>query len=199
MAESLEVRYDKAKLERLRRILKDIPDALPGLMSRAVNRTARTAKTDMARRIAAESRIKNVSALKKGIFLRKATRKNWVAILSITRKRIPLIRFKGTRKTKKGVKAPPGVRPIYLGRKKIKPAGGLIRSAFKQTMPSGHLGIFRRWRPRTKRLPIAELYGPAPGEVFKGARKIAREVIRSTEKTLEGNIDSQVQYVLSKV
>ncbi|MHC4617213.1 MAG: phage tail protein [Planctomycetota bacterium] len=198
MADAMvEVRYDKAELQRVRRILKDIPGALPGVMSRAVNRTAGSTKVEIARRISAESGIK-VSAVKKGIFLHRATRRSWVAVLDIIRKRIPLIRFKGSRRTKRGVKAPPGIRPLYLGRKKLPVTGGLIPSAFKQTMPSGHTGFFRRWRPSTRRLPIAEIYGPSPGDVFEGAGDIARQVTRSTEQTLERNIDSQVRYVLEK-
>ncbi|GAH76076.1 unnamed protein product, partial [marine sediment metagenome] len=63
---------------------------------------------------------------------------------------------------------------------------------------SGHKGVFRRYRPTTKRLPIVELYGPSVGAVFEKAGRLAKEVQKEAYKKLEKNIDDQVKLALSK-
>lgn len=186
MAEAVEVKYDKAQLERVRRLLREVPNQMSTVMSRGINRTARSAIVEIARRIAAKAKIKQ-TAIKKGITLHKATRRIWQATLDLTKKRIPLIVFKA-RQTKKGISY------------QIEKAGGRKRipSAFIQTMPSGHKGVFRRHMPTTKRLPIIEPLGPSIGSLFEGAAGIAKDVQKSTAKKLEKNIDAQIKYILEK-
>ena len=59
----IEVKFDKAKLNRVRELLRDIPKAMPKVMSRAVNRTATSARAEITRRIS------DKIALKKGIYI----------------------------------------------------------------------------------------------------------------------------------
>jgi len=185
MAMSIEVKFDEKKLRELQRLLRSVPQELPGLMSKAINRTATSVKAEIARRISAKVKITQ-KAVKKGMVIRKASRKRWFATVSVGHKRIPLVYF-GARQTKKGV----SYRIEKSGPRKF------IKSAFKQTMPvSGHIGVFKR--TGGNRLPIVQLLGPSPAGVFEGAAEIARQVIASSKKTLEKNIDSQVAFILSR-
>ena len=182
----VEVKFDEAKLARIQRMLRAVPAGMPRVMSRGINRTATAARVSIARRIAARVKIKQ-SAIKKGISLKKATYRRWIAHLNIYGKRIPLINF-GARQLKAGT----SYRIAKAGPRKR------IQSAFIQTMQSGHRGVFRRYRETTKRLPIVQLYGPSVGAVFEGAGRLAKEVQREAYKKLEKNIDDQVKLALSK-
>jgi len=185
MAVLTEVKFDEEKLRQIQRLLRAVPQELPGVMSRAINRTATSVKTEIARRISAKVKITQ-AAVKRSLLIRKATRRRWVATISVGHKRIPLIHF-GARQTKKGV----SYRIEKQGPRKS------IKSAFIQTMPvSGHIGAFKRTGP--KRLPIVQLLGPSPASVFERAGEIARQVIASSRQTLEKNVDSQIAFVLSR-
>lgn len=190
MMADVEIKYDEAKLRKIQKMLRDIPNAMPKVMSRAINRTSKSALAEIARKIAAEVKITQ-AAIKKGIKITKATYTRWQAWLDLHTKRIPLIRFRA-KPLKKGVSYQISKTG---GRKKItEPARPFI-----QTMPiSGHKGVFRRHTEKTKRLPIVQLFGPSLGGVFEGAAGIAAEVQESTTKKLEKNIDAQVAYILSK-
>lgn len=187
MAEGMvEIKVDEAKLRRVQKLLRNVPQGMPKVMSRSINKTAKSARVEIARRIAAVIAIKQ-TAVKKGIVMHKATYRMWRATLDIGRKRIPLIHFKA-RQLKKGVSY-----QIEKGKRKKVP------EMFIQTMPtSGHRGVFRRHTPKVKRLPIIELLGPSVGGLFEGAAGVAREVVKSTHKKLGQNIDSQINYILEK-
>lgn len=198
MAEGMvEVKYDKAQLERVRRLLREVPNQMPTVMSRGINITAKSAKAEIVRQIAAKAKIKQ-KAIRKAIILHKATRRIWQATLNITRRKIPLINY-GARETKKRGVSYKGAEKVYLGKEELKGATSPIELAFIETMPrSGHKGVFRRKTAKTKRLAILELFGPNIADVFEGAAGIARDVQRTTAKKLEKNIDAQIKYILEK-
>lgn len=182
---SVEIKFDEAKLRGVQRTLRHIPNAMPKIMCRAVNRTTKSARTETGRRI---SRAVNItqSAVKKKILMTKATFNRWVGTLGISEKRFSLIHFKA-KQTKKGV--------TY----KIEKSGGRKRipAAFIRS-PSGVKVVFRRETPQTKRMPIIALKGPSLGVVFERARGIARGVTKAAYKNLEKNIDDQIKLALSK-
>lgn len=191
MADRLvDIKFDEAKLRQVRYMLRDIPKAMPKVMSRSINRTSKSAVVEIARQIAGNVKITQ-AVVKKGIKVQKATYTRWRAWLDLNTKRIPLIKFRA-RQIKKGVSY------------QIKKGGGRQRITepprpFIQTMPaSGHVGVFKRHTERTRRLPIVQLYGPSVAGVFEGASGIATDVQRTTAKRLVKNIDSQVAYILNK-
>lgn len=195
MAESsVSIKLDERQMQRVQRLLRAVPREVPKIMSRAINKTAKSTKVEIARLIAAKAKIP-IKGIKKGIGMKKATRRRWLATLNITSRHIPLIYLK-TGKTKKGVTYR-GPGDVYAHKQKVEVSGGLIPSAFKQAMPgSGHKGVFLR---RTnKRLPIDELFGPSAAELFEGVKGIAKQVMRSANEKLTKNIDSQINYVLEK-
>lgn len=182
---SVEIKFDEAKLRGVQRTLRHIPNAMPKVMCRAINRTTKSAKTETGRRISRTINIKQ-SAVKKRILMIKATFGRWVGTLAIGEKRFSLIHFKA-RQTKKGV--------TY----KIEKSGGRKRIpvAFIRS-PRGVKVVFRRETPQTKRMPIIALKGPSLGAVFEGARGIARGVTKAAYRNLEKNIDAQIKLALSK-
>lgn len=189
MMADVEIKFDEARLRSIQKMLRDIPNAMPKVMSRGINRTSRSALAEIARKIAAEVKITQ-AAVKKGVKVTKATYTRWQSWLDLHTKRIPLIKFRA-RPLKKGISYQISKSG---GRKKITDPA----RPFKQTLPSGHVGIFRRHTPETKRLPIVELFGPSIGGVFEGAAGIAADVQMSTQEKLVKNIDQQIAYILSK-
>ncbi|HIJ70656.1 MAG TPA: hypothetical protein HPP87_04745 [Planctomycetes bacterium] len=207
MMPQVEVKVNKAQLERVRRKFRRVPREVPGIMARAINRTARWGRGEIARKLSKKTGITQ-KYVRWGILLRKATRKKWQAELNLgpkskidvyigksgthgikvvsgkIRRHIPLIAFRA-RQTKRGVTY--GI----MGRRE------LVRSAFKQTMPhSYHKGIFiRRGKSR---LPIDQVYGPTLGGLYAGAPGVARKVKAVASKRLTREIDSQVDYVLKR-
>jgi len=181
--ELVEIKVDDVKLRKVERMLRGFPKAVPKVMSRGINRTITSAKTETARKIAAEISLK-VSDVKKTIYIKKASYSRWLAQLGISGSRIPLKMFKA-RQTKKGVSYKIGAKRKF------------IKSAFFATMSSGHIGVFKRLGKF--RLPIAELFGPSLGIVFEESGTIANDVTGSAYKMLGKNIDDQVQLVLKRM
>ena len=178
----LEIKYDDAKIKRLQRELKNLPRALPKIMSRALNRTALSARTEVSRSLAGRIglRIKDV---RQRVVMQKASYSNWRSAIRISSRRLPIIRF-GARQTAKGV-------TYKQGRQRV-----LIRHAFIATMPSGHRGIFKR--KGGARLPIAELRGPSLAQVFTGAQDEANRIYQASLARLEKNVNDQVNLILRK-
>jgi len=191
---SVSVKLDEQQFQRIQSLLRTVPREVPKVMSRAINKTATSSKAEIARLVAAKAKIPQ-KGIKKGIWLKKATQRRWLATLNITSRRIPLIYLKPG-KTKKGVTYR-GPGDVYAHKQKVQMSGGQILSAFKQTMPgSGHKGVFLR---RTKkRKPIDELFGPSVAELFEGVAGIAKQVKRSANEKLTKNIDAQIKYILEK-
>ena len=107
---------------------------LDAAISRALNKTARTARAQSSKLIRAAGYGLPANELKKSIDIRPSTTSSLVAQITGTGRPIPLIKY-GARavKTRGG-----GVTVNVLhGRKQI-------RAAFIATMPSGHRGVFVR-------------------------------------------------------
>ena len=183
MAVDVKLQIDQEALKRVEKMLRGFPKAIPKVMTKGINKTAAGAKTDIARKIAGEIKLK-LSTIKKSIDMSKASYSRWQAELGIYGRRIPLINF-AARQTKAGV-----TYSIEPGSRKT------IGSAFIQTMGSGHVGIFKR--VTEARHPIRELMGPSLGIVFNRSGSIARESLRSAEQKLKHNIAVQTQIFLDK-
>lgn len=186
MAADVEIEFDKAKLRRVQSLMREVPEKMPTAMSRAINRTAKSARAEMVRRMAGDVNIVQKS-IRSSIKLTKASKNKWIAELGISGRRISLISFKGTSQTKKGI--------AY----RIKTGGArkLVPSAFIGTpRRTGIKGVLKRMTPR--RYPLAWLRGPSLPYVFERAPGVAAAVIKNTHKKLEANIDAQVKFILQK-
>ena len=200
----VEIKFDEKRLDEIRKMLRDIPNAMPKVMSRGINRTQKSSLSEIAKKIAAEITLKQ-KTIKKSIRLESATYTRWQAKINLGmdergwlfgkqygRKegRIPLIYFKA-RQSKKGRR-----KLTY----QISKTGGRQTFTekplpFIQTMNTFR-GVFVR--QGKERWPVWHGYGPSIGGVFEGAAGIAAEVQETTSQKLEKNIDQQIAYILSK-
>ena len=179
----LTIRFDDDKIKKLERELRNFPRALPKVMSRALTRTATSARTQISRSLASRIGIK-IKDVRTRLTLTKATYSNWRSRVGISGRRFGLIKF-AARQTKKGVTYRKG------GRSRV-----LIRHAFIATMPSGHRGVFiRKAGPR---LPIAEMRGPSLAQVFKGTRGEVDRIQAESLAKLGKNIHDQVNLILKR-
>ncbi len=161
----------------------------PQAISRSLNRARTSGRVVLVRAIAQDMKLSQ-KVVKKHMGERDATPTKLVAELSGDLKRIPLINFGAKQFKRAGVKANTG-----RGRKSYG------KTFFIATMPSGHVGVFSRTLPSTKRSPgawsenlhIQEKRGPSVGHVFTkhmpAAQKRALEV-------LPKNLEREFRHVL---
>jgi len=217
------VKFDKAKLDRVAKKLKGFKGALPKVMSRGINRTAKTARTKIARRLVTISKLKYGNILK-SISLRKATYQVWRAVLDIFGRRIPLIRFKARQSKRKHTVLVTGKQATLLFYKVFKKKYGdsavfskqyrirrpfplvtymmggkkkqITDGAFITTMKTGHKGVFKS-RSDVKGA-VTELYGPSVGGLYEKAGTVAKVTLIEANRNLVKNIDDQVKVILEK-
>jgi len=206
MPVQVDIKFDKHKLADIRRRLSEVPKAAPGVMSRAINRTATTIRAALVKRLMGTVKLR-AKTIRSHIKISKATRRRLKAVISIFGRRIPLIDYRGARQIKKGVsftistsvssvittRGGDVIARVGAGRQRITgPPAPFI------TTVRGHRGIFRRKTAETKRLPIVELYGPGLGEIYAQLDPQARRMNAEATNALRKNIESQIDYVLSK-
>ena len=204
----LEIRYDKEKIEKLRRELRGFPaNSLPKVMSRGLNSTATESRTHLAKTIA-ERRKFSASAVRKFLTVKRATYKNWRSSVNYIPGQFPLIRL-NPRKTASGI--------TY--KHPFKDKRTLIKHAFRARMESGHRGVFirstehirvRRWvgmkrwwalkkYKTTEKEAINELRGPSTDSLFGPALGVVIVHIRAESmQRLAKNIHDQVRLILSR-
>jgi hypothetical protein len=105
---------------------------------------------------------------------------------------MPLIFFKA-RQTKRGVKFQ-ATKICDYKENPIESSPNFKKSAFIQTMPSGHKGVFIRWSKQ--RLPIEELFKPLKDVVVENLFGHLDEIERKISQRLEKNIDWQIELAL---
>jgi hypothetical protein len=155
------------------RMLKTLPaEIVPLAASRALNKTAISAKSIAVKNVAANIGISQ-KEVRPFIQLCKATRVVLdVVVFASKTKRLPLI------------KIDPRAKQVATGIS-YRGAQGLRRTiphAFIALMPTGHRGLYAR--KGGGRLPIIELFGPSIDYVFK--RPLVQAAIEATVKTRWG-------------
>ena len=195
-----EIRFDDEKLKQVQRVLRDIPKALPKVMSKGLNKTVMSARTKFARSLSKRIGIK-VGRVRKYLIVKRATYSYWRSAIKVSNKRIPLIEFRA-RQTKKGVT----YKDYVTGER------GFVRHAFITQMRSGHRGVFIRGRstqlstgydymgrPRKWRLPIYEELGKPFSEVFKDYKDSdGYHLVKVSETILQKSIHDQVELILRR-
>lgn len=165
----IEVVVNKGQMRALRHMLKTIPQDIPRVLARALNKIARATNTRILRGITKRYTITQRDLKDKNITLSKANYKTLRAVINIHGRRIRLLHFKA-KQLKKGV----SYKIRKSGRRKKvyafmeSPPG----SGQPTMMPkTGHRGVFTR--RGKKRLPIVELYGPSVPAIFQNLREFA--------------------------
>lgn len=123
--------------------LQKMAEMVPIAASAALNRTIRSARTEISREIRTVYNIK-AADVSNAIAIKQATKTDLTATLYVKGKSLALKLF-SPRQTGTGVSI-----EIKRGNRKT------LRSTFLAIMPSGHQGVFER--KTKKRLPIKELF-----------------------------------------
>lgn len=172
------VYLDPEQLRQVTALLANVPSGIEKALNRAINKVAIHARVEVVRMITDRLNLKQSDVRDRNVKLRKASYSNLVAVLAITGRRVPLKDFGASFRQKSGG----GVSyAIQRGGARV-----TIPDAFEATMPSGHVGIFKRKpgkgkasRSQTLRaqypgsLPISKLYGPSVPAALKGIEEFA--------------------------
>lgn len=190
--------------DKLKGLLK--PEDVNIALRDAVNKTTTTFVARSARAISEVINL-NVGDIKKSFRVEKATGKDPLAEVIVDRGLgVPLIEYMSGAQIASGKKEPAG--GIHVRVRK----GGAIEThqhSFIATMPSGHVGIFRRgsksgYVSGSKRLPIIEERGPTPIGVLVNSPDpntsgtILEATVKDSSEVLIKNIESQVDRFLAK-
>jgi hypothetical protein len=187
-------------LTELRRRLERLGAAMPRVTTRAINYAGGKARTRAVNDIAADiGGAITKTAIRRSVHFDRATFRDLLGQLRIggylrddgqmphPQGRIP-VRHLGALQLPRGVQA---------GRK-------FYRSAFLRTMRSGHEGVFKRMRPaerstpasrRSPNLPIDELFGPSPQQIFRN--KFIAAAVAAGREDLVREAERQMALLLS--
>ena len=201
------VKIDREQARRVQSLLKNVPNKIPVILSRAVNKTANAARVQAVREIAEDTKLKATHLYKRGarnrpIEMKHATYKNPEAVISISQKRMPLVRFKVTYKEGKGrsFSFKKGV-SYDLGQGRKVAVGAFIRKVYGKAGKAygmsmgweGHLAVMKRGIRG-----LYELHGPSLGHVFTGAAGILRRAVSLANEKLPKEIYTQVVVELTR-
>jgi len=182
MAIKLAFSIDKAVTRTIRRRLTSVASGLERATARALNRTTTSTVAFFSKETRKEVNVK-AATLKKGVRVQRAKPRNQIAVMNVSGQHVPLIAM-GARQTKRGVT----VRKYKTG------ARILLKSAFIQTMKSGHTGVFRRVH-NVGRLPIAEMFGPSLISLWvKRDTPISLHAVTRLQKEM----NQQIQFLRNK-
>jgi hypothetical protein len=193
MAEAITFRFDATQAERA---LDQLGTRAPAVIARVINRTATSVRAVMAREIAKDIGLP-VGPIKDALKVQSAIPQadDIRARISVSGAKIPLAKFhasgplpsrgRGTVSARIG-----GTRKRYEG-------------AFLAQMRSGHIGVFRRKGPSTRKsrgawspnLPIVELKGPSLPQVF--AKYVPLGIARGQEQLVK-NLEHEVGFALAQ-
>ena len=168
-------------IEKVEAFMRRMPLVTKRAARGAINDTLTHTRAGASKRIRSEFNIL-ARDLKKQMVIKRATNAHLEGSVRIKGEPVPLLRF-AARQTRKGVTA------------KIKKKGKrtLIRSAFMQTMDSGHKGAFKRLG--RKRLPIAERKVISAPSMF---RQHLDELEDDSLSFLDRRFKARMEYELSK-
>lgn len=165
----------------IRQALLTLRDDATLAIARALNKSIVTVRSASVKEIA-----KNVGLSQKDVRAvmgtKLATRTDLEASVTVTGKRIPLLKFRA-RQTRAGVSY------------RLSGGRGQAPGAFIATMRSGHQGVFRR-RGRA-RLPIDELHGPSLPHVFSQG-VITAALRRLAKAVMPKNLAHEISFLLRK-
>lgn len=178
MVQAVDIRVNKRQLAALQRMLAHIPNALPRVLTRSLNKVGRYGRTKIVRTVSRKINVKQGELRRRNVTISKATFRRLVAKLKITGSRLPLSLFRA-KQSRRGVS-------YSVGRGFRRKT---IRGAFIRKMRSGHRGVFRRkdeWTHRYPRgrgsgrkhgLPIVELRGPSVPLVADQIAKLGEAIL----------------------
>ena len=190
----IEIRFDEHKLRQVQQQLAAIPNAMPKVMSRGLNRTATQARTLTSRRLSSSTGLR-VQDVRDRIAVERASYKNWRSAIRFRAGGLPIVRFPHEQ-TGEGITWRPSRNKTIL-----------IRHAFLATMPaSGHRGVFLRARYAKGRFISMKgrkkeaIYEQKVRlqDVFTQSQAEMDQIYIESLARLEKNIHDQVQLILKQ-
>jgi hypothetical protein len=195
-----EIRIDKQALTQFERQIKGIPNALPRVMSRGLNRTATQARTKVKKLLASETGLKSGQILKR-LTLLKASYTVWRSGVVVKRSRLSLSLLNPKPAARGGLS-------VKAGRKRV-----LIRRAFTVgklwfiRLPQaggykGTIGVTEAQeidgRTLVARKPIAAIKGPILSKIYVEAEAEAARIYAESVRQAAKNIKDQVDLLLER-
>jgi len=194
----LEIKFDDEKLKQVQRVLRDIPKALPRVMSRGLNRTATSARTQVSRFLSKRTGLK-VKDVRSRLSLQKASYSNWRSAIGVSRKRVSLSLL-GPKRTTRGLSVKHRGKRVTIRSAFPALKGWFIRQEEGVDWP-GTIGVEAAWGIESKqvgRLPISRIKGPILSWVYEGAKDDVNRIQAESAKRLAKNIHDQVNLILKR-
>lgn len=165
------VEIDEAQVERLVADLGLFAREVPRVLSRAINKVAVSARTEIVKRVVETVNLKTSDVRKRNVPLMKATQRTLAALVQVSGRRIPLGYFgaKNLSKSGRGVSY-----AITRGQRKT------IRQGFQARMSSGHAGLFMR---KSRLSKAVEFHEKRLREIATGQKKYSRYALTGQRRT----------------
>lgn len=193
----IEIEIDmKKQVAAIEKSLGSLKKKAPSVLTKAINVTAKDARTDLTKKAQEAYAVKG-GKFNKAMKLKNATTGRLTATLRATGSAMELKDFKvspasvptqTTRPdiTKAKVLKGSGMKPLQMGTLK----------AFVAKFRSGHVSVVQRRGPA--RLPLKKLLSPAIPQMLGSERKVYGVVKPQIEKNLQKNIGIQIEKLLAR-
>ena len=197
-----EIEIDRSDVREIKQRLGEFRSQTPNVLSRAINRTVASIKTELKREAAKQYRItqRDVSTT---LVDRKATPKELQGYVKSTGAVIPLIKFNVSPMRTVTYNDYGEPNPSHYSAAVFK-GHGLTPldhnpKAFAAVIPNGHGGIFERTgkKGRNGKELFEQRFGPSVPHMIKNQEVIAT-IRDKAESTLHKRIDAEINYILSK-
>jgi len=193
------VQIDVTQGKNLDKKLSGIKNGVPKVLSRALNKTATTARKKVVQLVFDATGIKK-KGIRRGVKLTRATFKRLQSeVNAVDDERIPLIFFSAREFRSK--KSHGGVTYKIAGEKRKIPYHKTRSAIFKTKLKSGHIGIFKREKdigPRSKRPKIVERFGPSIPQMLSKPNTIQAVIEGTTAANLRKNVDVQTEVLIKQ-
>jgi hypothetical protein len=193
------VAVDERQMAEVRQLLADVPNGLPRVITRALNKVSRAARAQIVRVVAQEINLKAGEVRDRNTSLDLANYSRLLAEVYISGRRIPIRHF-GAEETATGV--------AFAVRRGARQE---IPGAFLATMDNSHVGVFARRHVHIRAsrsqkaraqypgsLPMVEQYGPSVPELVDGINELTQQVMEEKlGQDLDREIGTQVDLALT--
>lgn len=192
----LEIRYDDRKLKDLQRTLAGIPNAMPRVMSRGLNRTADQTRTQLSRLINQHLKL-GVRTARKEIYVHRASYGNWRASVQVANFRAD-ISLLNPKQTSLGVTYRVGKKTILLRHAFIATGKSKGRQVWLRSIYQIGYRKYIEWQGRTMEALYTQKTAGAAQVLLTEAGAEVDRIYAESQAKLEKNIHDQVQLILRR-
>lgn len=199
----IDIEISQQDIKSIRQRLGQFEDKAPNVLSRAINRTVTSIKTEIKREASKRYAVTQ-QTIGETLNARRASPKDLKGYVKSTGAVIPLGKFRVTpQKTvsyEDGEPNPSHYSAAVLKRGALK-ALKHSPKAFVAVMPNGHGGVYERTGKKSRVNPqkevIAQRFGPSVPHMIKN-KVVIDSIQNKAESTLQKRIDAEINYILSR-